>query len=83
MSQLKLPPPAEDEMSVEAASVHSSVFWVDDTACVSGGKVDGGLASLFGFRALMRGEERERRACSHRVLAAGMLLPQILSNDAV
>lgn len=70
-------------MSVEAASVHSSIFWIDDTSRVPGCEVDGGLASLFWFRALMRGEEGERWACSHRVLAAGMLLPQILCNNAV
>lgn len=62
--------PAEDEMSVKAASVHSSVFRVDDPPCVSGREVDGCLASLFGLGALMRGEERERRARGHRVFAA-------------
>lgn len=62
--------PAEDEMSVKAASVHSSVFRIYNSPCVSGCKVDGCLASLFGLGALMGGEEREGRARCHRVLAA-------------
>lgn len=70
-------------MPVEAASIHPSVFWIDNPACVSRCKVDGCLAPLFWFGALMRGKKRERRAGGHGVLAAGMLLPQILSDDAV
>lgn len=62
--------PAEDEMSVKAASIHSSVFRVYNPPCVSGCKVDRCLAPLFGLGALMGGKEGERRACCHRVFAA-------------
>ena len=75
--------PAEDEMSVKAASIHASVFRIDNPPRVSGCTVDGCLASLFGLGALMGGEERERRACCHRVLTARMLFPQVLCDNAV
>lgn len=76
-------PPAEDEMSVEAASVHPSVFRIDNPPGVTGCKVDGCLASLFGLGALMGGEEGEGRARCHGVFTARMLLPQVLCDDAV
>lgn len=75
--------PAEDEMPVEAASVHTTVLGVNDPASVSGREVDGRLAPLLGLGALVGGEEGEGRAGRHGVLAARVLLPQVLSDDAV
>lgn len=75
--------PAEDEMPVEAASVYAAVLGVDDPASVPGREVDGRLAPLLGLRALVGREEGEGRAGGHGVLAARVLLPQVLSDDAV
>lgn len=70
-------------MSVEASSVHAAVLWVDHSSCVSGREVDGSLASLFGLRTLVGGKKGERRAGGHGVFTAGVLLPQVLCDDAV
>lgn len=75
--------PAEDEMPVEAASVHAAVLGVDDPASVSGREVDGRLPPLLGLGTLVGREEGEGRAGGHGVLAARVLLPQVLGDDAV
>lgn len=65
-------------MPVEAASIHSSIFWISDPACVACSKVCGCLAPLLWLWTLMGHEETERGACGDRVLTTGMLLSQIL-----
>lgn len=75
--------PAEYQMSVQTASVHAAIFWVQNPAAQSGCKIGQCLPPLFGFRASVGREERKRGAGGDGVMAAGMLFSQILSDDAV
>lgn len=75
--------PAKYEMSIQAPSVHTSVFRVQHPAPQASGEVGRCLSSLLGLWAAVGGEQRERGACGDRVGAAGVLFPQVLSNDAV
>lgn len=75
--------PAEYQVSVQAASVHTLIFRVQHSALKPRREVGRRLPPLLGLGATVRGEEREGRAGGDGVRAAGVLLPQILSDDAV
>lgn len=73
--------PAKDKMSVEAASIHPSIFRIDDPACVTCGKVGGCLAPLLWLWTLVGHKETEWRACGDWVLTTRMLLSQVFCYD--
>lgn len=75
--------PAEYQVSVQASSVHTPIFWIQHPAPQTGGEVGGCLSPLFGLWAAVRGEKGERRTGGDGVGAAGVLLPQVLCDDAV
>lgn len=70
-------------MSVQTPSVHASVLRVQHPAAQAGGEVGRRLSSLLRLGAAVRGEEGERGAGGDGVGAAGVLLPQVLGDDAV
>lgn len=74
--------PAVDQVPVQTAPVHGAVLRVQP-APQAGGEVGGRLAPLRGLGAAVGGEQGEGGAGGDGVGAAGVLLPQVLGDDAV
>lgn len=70
-------------MSVQAASVHTSILRVQHPAPQAGGEVGRGLPPLLGLGAAVGGVQRKGGAGGDRIGAAGVLFPQVLGDDAV
>lgn len=75
--------PAKYQVSVQTASVHSSVLRVQHPAAQAGGEVGRRLSPLLGLWASVGGEEGEGGAGGDGIGAASVLLPQVLCDDAV
>lgn len=70
-------------MSVQTPSVHTAVLWIQHPAPQAGREIGWCLAPLLGLRAAVRGEKGKGGAGGDRIVAAGVLFPQILGDDAV
>lgn len=70
-------------MSVQAASVRTSVLRVQRPAPQAGSEVGRRLPSLLWLRAVVGGEQGKRGAGGDGVATAGVLFPQVLCDDVV
>lgn len=70
-------------MSIQTPSVHASIFGVQHPAAQASGEVGRCLSPLLGLGAAVGGEEGKGGAGGDRIGAAGVLLPQVLGDDAV
>lgn len=75
--------PAKYQVSVQAASVHAAILRVQHPAPQAGGEVGRCLPPLLRLGAAVGGVKREGGAGGDGIWAAGMLLPQVLGDDAV
>lgn len=75
--------PAKYQVSIKAASVHASILRVQHPAPQAGGEVWRRLPPLLRLGAAVGGVKRKGGAGGDGVGAAGVLLPQVLGDDAV
>lgn len=70
-------------MPIKTSAVHAAVLRVEHPAPEAGGEIGRRLPPLLWLWAAVGGEEGERGAGGDRIRAAGVLLPQVLCDDAV